>query len=286
MLRSSQMNDFGQQGNSWHIGVIEYYEFEAPCQANGNTAQAVPMMFPLDQILDTGNKQDGLCVLLMIEAMMKIVTVQFHFVERIILASDNANCYHTVAGTHVDRHYICTQKDDTLTKNKACTPTELANALCTNGRIKYSGEAAKEYFARANEIRFFSDLDGLANWSRLDLNNESTWSSVQPLVQVINYSGISEGMVFRADFSGWKNGKGSFTPVVDPSQEPDWYDKMEMSIIALNKIQRAKDYIDACKVGRSVIARLNAHIQLAKVGKEVMKQAMFEVTSGHKTINN
>ncbi|CAJ1966336.1 unnamed protein product, partial [Cylindrotheca closterium] len=173
-LRSSQMNDFGQRGNSWHIGVIEYYDFEAPCQANGNTAQAVPMMFPLDQILDTGNKQDGLCVLSMLEAMMKIVTVQFHFVERIILASDNANCYHSkelifpicflnqlssspkiikyihpdsqdgkglcdshaaVAGTHVDRHYIRTQKDDTLTKNEACTPTELANALCTNGRI-------------------------------------------------------------------------------------------------------------------------------------------------------
>ncbi|CAJ1957692.1 unnamed protein product [Cylindrotheca closterium] len=191
-LRSSQMNDFGQRGNSWHIGVIEYYDFEAPCQANGNTAQAVPMMFPLDQILDTGNKQDGLCVLSMLEAMMKIVTVQFHFVKRIILASDNANCYHSkelifpicflnqlssgpkiikyihpetqdgkgscdshaaVAGTHVDWRYICTQKDDTLTKNEACTPTELANALCTNGGIKNSAVQLVELnFQRLDKI--------------------------------------------------------------------------------------------------------------------------------------
>ncbi|CAJ1967739.1 unnamed protein product [Cylindrotheca closterium] len=347
-LRSSQMNDFGQRGNSWHIGVIEYYDYEAPCQANSSKARAVPMMFPIDQILDTGNKQDGPCVLSMLEAMMKMVNVQFGFVKRIVLASDNANCYHSkdlifpicfinqlsssprivkyihpetqdgkgscdshaaVAGTHVDRHYICTRKDDTLTKNEACTPTELANALCTNGGIKNSsvqlialdfprldkisqlcsgaGEAAKEYFARANEIRFFPELDELADWSRLDLKNESTWSAAQPLIQVINYSGISDGMVFRAGFSGWQNGKGTFTPVVAPSDDPEWHVRMEASIMGLNAIQRAKEYIDISEVGQSVIARLNAHVQAAKVGKAViMSQVVSEIITGKNKTNN
>ena len=179
-LRSSQLNDFGQRGITWHIVVIEYYDWDE------DKEEVVRVQVPLDQILETGNKQDGPCVLSMLEAMLKMVRVELPFVENIILVSDNANCYHSknmlfpicflnqltlqtkekkplivkylhpetqdgkgacdshaaVAGTHVDRHFICTRKDGTLTYNEACTPRQLANALCSNGGVKNSGKMA------------------------------------------------------------------------------------------------------------------------------------------------
>ena len=178
-LRSSQMNDFGQRGITWHIVVIEYYEYEPPCEVNGNQPTAMRVQLPLDQILNSGNKQDGPCVLAMLEAMLKMVEVELSTLKNIILVSDNANCYHSkdlilpicilnqrskgplivkfihpetqdgkaacdshagTAGTLVDRHFICTRQDGALTYNDACTPTQLAHALCSNGGVKNSGK--------------------------------------------------------------------------------------------------------------------------------------------------
>lgn len=177
-LRSSQMNDFGQRGITWHIVVIEYYDYDE------ETDEPVRVLLPIDQILDSGNRQDGPCVLSMMEAMMKMIKVELPWVENIIIVSDNANCYHSknmlfpicllnqlsmrseprgplivkyihpetqdgkgpcdshaaVAGNHVDRHFICTRKDGTLSYNEACTPKQLANALCSNGGVKNSGK--------------------------------------------------------------------------------------------------------------------------------------------------
>lgn len=177
-LRSSQMNDFGQCGITWHIVVIEYYDWDAEKE------EVIRIQIPLDQILDSGNKQDGPCVLAMLDAMLKMIEVELPDVEEVILVSDNANCYQSremvfsvclfnqvrlqaktggpmivkymhpetqdgkgscdshaaVAGKHVDRHFICARKDGTLTSNQACTPREVANALCTNGGVKNSGK--------------------------------------------------------------------------------------------------------------------------------------------------
>lgn len=166
-LQPSQINDFGQGGITWHIVVIEYSDY------NEETDEPVCFLVPIDQILDSGNRQDGPCV-----------KVELPWVKNIIIVSDNANCYHSknmlfpicllnqlsmrseprgplivkyihpetqdgkgpcdshaaVAGNHVDLHFICTQKDGTLSYNEACTPKQLANALCSNGRVKNSGK--------------------------------------------------------------------------------------------------------------------------------------------------
>ena len=177
-LRSSQMNDFAQRGISWHIVVIEYYDWDEEKQ------EVVRIQIPLDQILNSGNKQDGQCVMAMLDAMLKMIQVELPFVEEAIIVSDNANCYQSremifsicllnqlrlqtnqggplvvkyihpetqdgkgscdshaaVAGRHVDTHFICARKDGTLTSNDACTPTEVAKALCINGGVKNCGK--------------------------------------------------------------------------------------------------------------------------------------------------
>ena len=95
-----------------------------------------------------------------------------------------------------------------------------------------AGDEAKEFFSRANEINFFPYLDSLASWSSLDLTNECNWSEIEPLIQVINYSNISKGMVFKVGFKNWEEGEGSFEPVVAPDKEPNWHAIMANSSLA------------------------------------------------------
>lgn len=176
------MNDFGQRGITWHIVIIEYYIYEEPSEANGFKGETKRVQVPVDQILNSGNRQDGPCVLANLEAVMKFVETELPFAEEIVLVSDNANCYHAkelifsicllnqrskygpkvvifihpdtqdgkgpcdshaaVAGRWVDIHFICKRKDGTLTYNFACTPKEVATALCSDGGVKNSGKFA------------------------------------------------------------------------------------------------------------------------------------------------
>lgn len=180
-LRSSQQNDFGQRGMTWHICVLEYYDYVAPCKANGCKERAARVQVPLDQLLDTGNKQDSTCVLSMLEAMLRMVDTELPWIHQLCLLSDNAICYHgkevifsiaflnnftrnakivkylhsetqdgkaaadshaAVAGRHVDTHFIKTRKYGTVSYNQACTPKEVATALCCNGGVQNSGKFA------------------------------------------------------------------------------------------------------------------------------------------------
>lgn len=178
--RSSQMNDYGQRGITWHIVVIEYYVYEVPCEANGYKGEAKRVQIPVDQILNSGNKQDGPCVLSMVESLLKFVQTELKFVKEIVLVSDNAQCYHSkemifsicilnqlskdgpkiVTYVHpdtqdgkgpcdshaasatrwVDVHFLCSRKDGTLTYNQACTPKEVATALSSDGGMKNAGK--------------------------------------------------------------------------------------------------------------------------------------------------
>jgi hypothetical protein len=171
------MFDFGQRGITWHISVIEYYEYEGACKETGKKEQAVRVQVPLDQVLKGGNKQDGPCVFAMLEAMMQMVHEDLPWIQNLIIVSDNAHCYHHKAVTlgipllnkcskgpkitkfihpetqdgkgacdshsaqatrWVDDHHL--ESRETATQyNTACTADEIAEALCVNGGIKNSG---------------------------------------------------------------------------------------------------------------------------------------------------
>ena len=102
---------------------------------------------------------------------------------------------------------------------------------------------ALEYFARANEIRFFPELDALQHWASLDLLDEDNWAYAKPLIQVINYSNISEGTVFKIGFSNMKDGKGgSFEPVVSPGNYlGDWYADMFSIGVGMRLFQQGEE---------------------------------------------
>lgn len=98
--------------------------------------------------------------------------------------------------------------DDEVTFHLICliqlifTRLERKMKLCSG-----VGTKAKEYFARANEIRFSPKLDALGDCFNLDIFNKSNWSAMKFFIQVINYSDISEGMVFEIDFEGWEKAR-------------------------------------------------------------------------------
>ena len=140
---------------------------------------------------------------------------------------------------------------------------------------------ALEYFARANEIRFFPQLDALEKWSKLDLLDKDNWVAAQPLIQVINYSKISEGTVFRVGFSDWKDGSGgSFTPVVSPDDYPgNWFNDWHSRAIANRLFERAKDDDAISHAAQSLFDHARKHMESEKVGMDLFAGAMAEMTN-------
>lgn len=74
--------------------------------------------------------------------------------------------------------------------------------------------AAKEYFVRANEYRFFVNDILKSNWAKLDLSDPENWKYVVFDMHVFAYSKIGQGQVFRADFVS-----GTFRPINDDDGE-------------------------------------------------------------------
>jgi hypothetical protein len=85
--RESSANFFGKRGISWHIADISY------CVWDPESEKAIWLHATLSQILESENKQDGLAVLSLMEAMMKKVSKIPHL-KYAYLRTDSAGCYH------------------------------------------------------------------------------------------------------------------------------------------------------------------------------------------------
>ena len=86
--RETTQEHYGKRGVSWHGAYIMYHEWSE------EEKKAVERRKYLDQILQGDNKQDGLGVLSMVEAMLVHIKEELPFIKDIILQSDNAGCYH------------------------------------------------------------------------------------------------------------------------------------------------------------------------------------------------
>ena len=84
--RETIMKHYGKRGVSWHGVYILYYIWLED--------KAVKQRVYLDQILNGDNKQDGLSVLSMIEAMIVHIKEDLAFIKELWLQSNNAGCYH------------------------------------------------------------------------------------------------------------------------------------------------------------------------------------------------
>jgi hypothetical protein len=170
--RESQIHNYGKRGISWHEAVLQYYDWDD----QGN--KPVRIQVSLDQILATGNRQDGMAVLADLEALLKKIEVELPFLKHINIVSDNAGCYHkkelilsvpilnamsksvkivrivhtetqdgkgpcdshgAIAHRHVKRNFLLTREEKTENKVVA-TPKSLATAIACKGGLQNNGE--------------------------------------------------------------------------------------------------------------------------------------------------
>ena len=111
--RESTVEHFGKRGIGWHGCALIYYLYQERQDDNGNSlldANGDPLMFAkkhiiyIDQILEDGNKQDGLVVISLIESAVAAINDQLPFISSVIIQSDNANQYqnpYLVLGIHL-----------------------------------------------------------------------------------------------------------------------------------------------------------------------------------------
>ena len=170
--RESSIHNYGKRGIAWHEAVLTYYVWSHGSQS----AERVQLSF--DQILGTGNKQDGLAVLSMVEALLVKVKSELPHITRIAaICSDNAACYHrkelifaipilnkklksltvdrlihtetqdgkgacdshgAISHRHVQRNFLRAREEKTETK-KVCTPRNLAEAISCKGGVQNNG---------------------------------------------------------------------------------------------------------------------------------------------------
>jgi hypothetical protein len=132
----------------------------------------------LDQILSTGNKQDGFAVMAKLEAMMRKFDLEHATITHFIIFSENAGCYHlkeviliipilnmmmkrvriirflhtetqddkgdcdahgAVAERHIDVNWL-RSRDDGLENKMVTTSKELASAIACKGGIQNNGK--------------------------------------------------------------------------------------------------------------------------------------------------
>ena len=72
-----------------------YYKLEDVQDDKDRTITKKPVQYAvyLDQILDDGNRQDTVCVVSLLHAALRQVTIDIPAIKSIILQSDDANCY-------------------------------------------------------------------------------------------------------------------------------------------------------------------------------------------------
>ena len=131
-----------------------------------------------------------------------------------------ADAHGAVSNRHLVK--VIETREDNLSKN-ATTPRMVAGALAHNGGLqntsvqltqingarfteieelmKAASDQAGNYFSRANEYRFHSEVDALAPWAQLDLSNPDTWNQVSYDIHIIAYSNIGSGATFQVDFA-------------------------------------------------------------------------------------
>jgi hypothetical protein len=169
--REASTHFYGKRGISWHIGDIAY------CVWDVDTETVKWLHGTLSQILENENKQDGLAVLSVVEAMMKKVSHEIPHLKYAYLRTDNAGCYHkkeltlgipllnamskgikiyqasnaetqdgktgkcdgygATATRHCKRRLTC--RENATEYNKVCTPLQLATTLAEGGGLQNSG---------------------------------------------------------------------------------------------------------------------------------------------------
>jgi hypothetical protein len=87
-IRESSMHHFGKRGLPWHEDVLWWYDWDA------EEEKTVKCFVALDQIMGTGNKQDGAAVLCTMEALIEKINQEIPHLTEGIMKSDNAGCYH------------------------------------------------------------------------------------------------------------------------------------------------------------------------------------------------
>ena len=171
-LRQSSQKWYGQRGISWHLNVIMYYRW------NLDVGKPELVQVTVDQILNNGNKQDGMAVLSMMEALLVKVSVEIPEIMRMTVVSDNTNCYHrkelllsvpilnawikslkidrvihtetqdgkgpcdahgVISHRHVKNRFL-KARDKKTEMNEVATPRVLASAIACKGGIKNNGE--------------------------------------------------------------------------------------------------------------------------------------------------
>jgi methylaspartate ammonia-lyase len=85
-LRESQLHNFGKRGSLWNENVATDFI----CK----DSKTQKVKISLDQIMNTGNKQDQISVLAMLEALMRKFDEECETRTNIVLFTDNAACYH------------------------------------------------------------------------------------------------------------------------------------------------------------------------------------------------
>jgi hypothetical protein len=85
--REKTTDHFGKRGISWHGCRIEFYLW------NEDLRKAVSHVIKVDQILSGANKQDGVTVIGLLEALQAYCSVEFPGAEITYLQSDNASYY-------------------------------------------------------------------------------------------------------------------------------------------------------------------------------------------------
>jgi hypothetical protein len=92
--REKSTDHYGKRGISWHGCRIEFYLW------NEVKGKAESHVVKVDQILAGANKQDGMTVLALLEALQAYCAVEFPGAEITFLQSDNASNYQS-------KHVVC-----------------------------------------------------------------------------------------------------------------------------------------------------------------------------------
>ena len=111
--RETTVEHFGKRGIGWHGCALIYYLYQQREDDNGNSMfndNGEKMMFAkkhiiyIDQILEDGNRQDGLVVISLLESAVTAIYDQLPFISNIAIQSDNANQYqnpYLILGIHL-----------------------------------------------------------------------------------------------------------------------------------------------------------------------------------------
>ena len=98
----STLEYYGKRGIGWHGWALIYYlckvktndEKNIEYNINGcGKCEAHKNIVYIDEILESSNKEDGMMVMSLLEAILVAINEKLSFIDEIILQSDNAMSY-------------------------------------------------------------------------------------------------------------------------------------------------------------------------------------------------